>query len=65
MGLLLKMQIHSLPAGGAFGAAETVVSTVTSVYIAAALMNAALSDKMKMPLKLFWQHTVPFKDTFI
>ncbi len=32
---LLKMQIHSLPAGGAFGAAGTVASPVTAVYKAA------------------------------
>ncbi len=52
-GLLLKMQTDSLPAGGAFGAAETVVSPVTAVIKAAPLMNATLSDKMKMPSKLF------------
>ncbi len=32
---LLKMQSHSLPAGGAFGVAETVVSPVTAVHKAA------------------------------
>ncbi len=48
-GLLLKMQIHSLPAGGAFGAAETEVSPVTAVNKAAlpALMNTTLPDQIK------------------
>ncbi len=32
---LLKMQIHSLPVGGAFGVVVTVVSLVTAVYKAA------------------------------
>ncbi len=32
---LMKMQIHYLPAGGAFGAAETAVSPVTAVHKAA------------------------------
>ncbi len=43
-----QMQIHSLPAGGAFGAAETEVSPVTAVNKAAlpALMNATLPDKI-------------------
>ncbi len=41
---LLKIQIHSLPAGGTFGAEETEV---------ALLINATLSDKIKKPLKCF------------
>ncbi len=48
---LLKMQIHSLPAGGAFGA-----NSGFGCIVAVVLMNAALSDKMKS--KLFWRHSV-------
>ncbi len=50
---LLKMQTHSLPVGGALRAVELAVSPVTAVIKAAPLMNATLSDKMKMPSKLF------------
>ncbi len=59
------MQIHSLPAGGAFGAAETEVSPVTAVNKAAlpALMNTTLPDKIKS--KPFWRQSGSFKDTFI
>ncbi len=31
----------------------------------ALLMNATLSDKMKMPSKLFWRQSVPFRNTLI
>ncbi len=44
------MQIHSLPAGGAFGAAEIEVSAVTSVHKAALHSQMLLyrQDEMKM-----------------
>ena len=39
--------LQEVPAGRALGAAETVVSPVTAVHKAAALINAALSGKIK------------------
>ncbi len=63
---LLKMHIDSLPAGGAFGAAENSgFPGNCCTQSSAPLMNAVLSDKMKMPLNIFWRQAVPFKDKFI
>ncbi len=45
-GLFLKMQSDSLPAGG-------TVRAATAGIKAALLMNATLSDQMKMSSKLF------------
>ncbi len=50
---VLKMLSDSLPVGGAVRAGVLAVSTVMAVIYAAPLMNATLSDKMKMPSKLF------------
>ena len=45
---LLKMHIHSLPVGGAFGDRNIVVSLVTALNKTAQLINGTLSGKMKM-----------------
>ncbi len=55
---LLKLQIHSLPAEGAFGAAEIEVSLVTAVHKASLgsqslLYQALQQDEMKMTSKNF------------
>ena len=47
------MQTDCLPAGGAVRVVDPAVSPVTAIIKGAAPMNASLSDKMKMPSKLF------------
>ncbi len=63
-GLIIENAIDCLPVGGALGAVELAVS-VTAVIKAAPLMKATSSDKIKMPSKLFWRQSVPFRDAFI